>query len=291
VTLRWTRGVLTAAAAVASLVACPDRTEKRQPRKLTIGPIEILDRTADKHKLDGVTPAVVARWIQRRLRRSPYVEVAHHGDEVYELTVELGVSERQPAAGGAAKPVFLVAARARVPAKLEGNVLQASALRTLDSRPDAAALRRRLRRTVEGVADDLVFQAKLSVGPPQLVIAALRRKDVPRLIAAVEIAGVRKLRGAVPRLVSLLGHSDARVADRCIGALVAIGDRRAVRPLARAAAFDDTERLAKVIDAIAALGGKEAVRFLEFVATGHPDADLRNMAREALARMGRKRGK
>ena len=67
------------------------------------------------------------------------------------------------------------------------------------------------------------------------------------------------------------------------------GDRRAVRALTRLAKFSDTERMAKLIDGVATLGGKEARAYLDFVAGGHPDADIRNLAREAIARSRRRR--
>jgi len=66
---------------------------------------------------------------------------------------------------------------------------------------------------------------------------------------------------------------------------VAIGDRRAVSALTRLTRFRNTEKMAKIIDGIGTLGGREAREYLELVASGHEDADIRNMAAEALARL------
>ena len=46
-----------------------------------------------------------------------------------------------------------------------------------------------------------------------------------------------------------------------------------------------------VIEAVSAIGGDEAAEFLEYVATGHSDSDLRSRAREGLERIGRQRSR
>jgi HEAT repeat protein len=148
-----------------------------------------------------------------------------------------------------------------------------------------------VRRVVVGLTDDVLYQARLVIGPPARLAQALReRKDTARLAAAVEIAGLRRAREAVPALIELLRHQDEQISDRAIGALVAIGDRAAVKPLTRLSSFQDTARMAKVLDAIGSLGGQEARDYLEFVSSGHEDADIRNLAAEALERMSRGTG-
>ena len=136
--------------------------------------------------------------------------------------------------------------------------------------------------------DDLVFQAGLSVANKERLVAALSKtRDTQKLAAAVDIVAVRRVSGAVPSLIKLLSHEKSSVVDRAVGALIAIGDRRAVKPLTRLSKFQDTARLAKLLDGIASLGGDDATSYLKFVASGHDDEDIRFMATEALERMKR----
>jgi hypothetical protein len=56
----------------------------------------------------------------------------------------------------------------------------------------------------------------------------------------------------------MLKSEDHALRDRAIGALAAIGDPRAVRPLTEVARFRDLTDLPKVLDALATIGGPEA---------------------------------
>lgn len=146
----------------------------------------------------------------------------------------------------------------------------------------------RIGHALDQAVAELDYQTALDVGPPAGVIRELRKAPSNQhLLLAVDAAARRRLAPAVPELVKLLKHADQRIADRTIGALVSIGDRSAVAPLARLAKFNDTEKLAKLIDGIAQIGGPEARSYLEFVVGGHPDPDIQDMAREALSRMDR----
>jgi len=263
-----------------ALPACPSKTDAPAPARLELlQQVEVTDRSRPDDRVPGVDADAVAGWVTARLRASKAITlVSKPGPGVYRLGVELGVGKRD------GKPVLLVSARAEVPGDLERVILQASLVRTPDS-VDAA----QMRKAVETAVEDILFQAKLAVAGEREVVQALERpRDVQRLAAAVEIVAVRQVKAAVPPLIKLLRHKDASIADRAIGALAAIGDQRAVRPLTRLTKFYNTEKMAKVIDAIATLGGQEAKDYLEFVASGHDDADIRNLASEALQRMRRK---
>jgi len=89
----------------------------------------------------------------------------------------------------------------------------------------------------------------------------------------------------VPALIRLLRSDDAAMRDRAIGALAAIRDRRAVKPLTEVARFRDVSDLPKVLDAVAAIGGDEARSYLEFVASGHEDLEIREIAKQALGHL------
>jgi hypothetical protein len=80
-------------------------------------------------------------------------------------------------------------------------------------------------------------------------------------------------------------ESPSALRDHAIGALIEIGDPKALRPLLDSTEFRDRTELGKVLEAAAALGGEEAQRYLEFVAQSHSDAQIRNEAKTALSHL------
>ena len=231
--------------------------------------------------------ALLAR-VKQKLKASGAVKlVQQKGPESYDLRVLVAVG---PDPEGISRSGLLVvcSGRGEVPDKIGGVALQASVVAHLDHKDKLHA---RTRSALDGMLADLLYQAHLTNASERQLIAALSQKDSGRLAAAVEMVAVRKVKQALEPVARLLKHKEQAVADRAIGALVALGDPRAVKHLTRMTKFSDTERMAKVLDAVGALGGKEAVQYLEFVATGHEDEDIRSMAREALERMTRKRAR
>jgi len=283
------RGLTLLALALLPLAGCPKRKDApAASARLPFYEIAVHDRTAPADRLAGLTQAMLDDWVKQRLSGSSSVQPgAKRGPGGYQLQVEVGVAFRTEEGDAKPQRVVLASARAAAPDSLDAPALQASTVVPFRSLGGAEADRSAVKDVLDGVLDDLLYQAELTVAPPQRLAAALAEKDPTRLAAAVEIAAVRRTREAVPALLRLLHHEDERVADRAIGALVAIGDRRAVKPLTRLADFKDTARMAKLLDAIGSLGGPEAKEYLEFVASGHDDADIRNLASEALERMNR----
>ena len=100
-----------------------------------------------------------------------------------------------------------------------------------------------------------------------------------------------RLAAAVPALLELLKSDDAIARDGAIGALVALRDPRAVKPLTELGQFNDLDMMRRVIDAIGAIGGDEARAYLEMVADGHDVPGVRALAKDALRRMVRREGK
>ena len=266
---------------VLSLSACPkrDKQEQRVGGALPVlSEIKVNDLSRRDERVPGITEETVRGWARLRLQASKSVRLVEKaGPGVYRLRVDYGVGESD------GEQAVAVEARAASP-DLERVSLQAAVKGPLKERSPAA-----VKKAVDTVIGDIVFQADLAVCSPEKLAGILAtEKDAKRLAAAVGIAGVRHVREAVPALIKLLKHKSQEVADPAIGALVAIGDRRAVRPLTRLTKFSDTAKMAKLIDGIGSLGGREALEYLEFVASGHEDADIRNMATEALERLKRR---
>jgi HEAT repeat protein len=102
------------------------------------------------------------------------------------------------------------------------------------------------------------------------------------------LCGERHLSAAIDPIARQLAAADADVRAAALTALVAIGDPRAVAALVHDVDFQDYDRLRTLIEAVTALGGEDAVDFLEFVASGHPDADIKRRASEGLERLRRR---
>jgi hypothetical protein len=131
-------------------------------------------------------------------------------------------------------------------------------------------------------------RVKLAGGDAGAIVAAIDGPDDELREEAMRLAGERKESAAVPPLLKRLKSDDAAVRDRAIGALAAIGDARAVRPLTEVAKFNDLTDLPKVLDALATIGGPEARSYLEFVASGHENPEMRDLAKEALTHLDRR---
>lgn len=279
--------------AALGLASCRGK-KATEPARLRVVRIEATERSAPPERVAGVDAAALRAWLRERLRRAPEVRLDEDGQPAagaYKLLLELGIGERGAAEGETPGRVVVASLRGEAlggeGATGEGIALQASTVKPFPEGAGAGGVR----HVVDALTDDVLYQARLVIGPPAKLVQALGDgKDTARLAAAVEIAGLRRAREAVPALVQLLRHEDEQVSDRAIGALVAIGDRSAVKPLTRLSSFQDTARMAKVLDAIGSLGGQEARDYLEFVSSGHEDADIRNLAAEALERMNRGTG-
>jgi HEAT repeat protein len=120
-----------------------------------------------------------------------------------------------------------------------------------------------------------------------------RRKPDDRLIAdlgsaeprvrdyAIRVLAERRSPAAVPQLIVRLSDDNPEIARRAAGALVAIGDLRAVRPLIEMTRKRRPEDAGPLLYAIASLGGPEAEAFLFTLESGAPDEEIRRAARGA----------
>jgi hypothetical protein len=149
--------------------------------------------------------------------------------------------------------------------------------------PNAAAVRAHQQHAVELVVGAAMRGAQLWLGPAKAARAAIGGKDDELRDEALRIAGERHDHEAVPAIIALLPNQDVDVRDRAIGALAEIGDPGAAKPLTALAKFGDVEQLVKIIDALSRIGGPEAVAYLEFVASGHPVPEIRELAKKALS--------
>ena len=157
---------------------------------------------------------------------------------------------------------------------------------TGDQATDAAAWGPLTRRAIDESAHTLGKQLRLlsSASPSLIELVVDHKAESESRGVAAQLLAVRRERTAVPALIELLKERDRPVAlrDQALGALVELGDRRAVRPLLNLARFGDSVEMGKVVEAVASLGGDEARSYLQFVAASHTDARIKGEARVAL---------
>jgi hypothetical protein len=106
---------------------------------------------------------------------------------------------------------------------------------------------------------------------------------------AVRSLADRRSPAVVPQLIARLEDDNPAVALRAVGALVAIGDRRAVEPLIEMTRKRPPQLVAQVLYALASLGGPTAEAFLYTLESGAADDEVRHAATDALAELRRKR--
>jgi hypothetical protein len=167
------------------------------------------------------------------------------------------------------------------------NVLAEKALLPADQKRAPRIAVEMIQQSVVEAAGELVMKEELRQGEDPAVLTGLGSNDPDVVLWSLELVADRKLKGGFDRALALLKDKDAGVRTAALRALVALKDPRAVGPLAKMANFSNPEELRMVVEAVSAIGGDEAAEFLEYVATGHSDPDLRNRAREGLERIGR----
>jgi len=153
-----------------------------------------------------------------------------------------------------------------------------------------ARLREHMHHTLADATQQLVAEERVRAGSADVVVKAL--DDTDRDVRQVALAqiGERHLRVAVPRLLELLKSPDEIARDGAIGALVALRAQEAVPVLTELAQFRDLDLMRRVVDAVGEIGGDDARAYLEFVADGHSEDVIRQMAKNALEHLREREG-
>lgn len=147
-------------------------------------------------------------------------------------------------------------------------------------------------RTAVDAARGLAFKEELRAGGDDAAIAGLASEDEGTRVWALRLVADRAIAGAYEAVAERFVEATSDVErDAAIGALVALRDPRGVEVLTEHTDMNDYDRVRRVLDPIAAIGGEEAVTYLEFIASGHPDAQIRAQAIEGLDRMKRRQAR
>ena len=131
-----------------------------------------------------------------------------------------------------------------------------------------------------------VLDAKIALGSndEKRVLALLGDDDPELVLLALEHVTRRGMRNAIDRVLPLLKHPDLRVARAVVECVGLIGGPEHVGPLLATAKLSDRAHTGRLYDALANLGGDEALGFLEFAARNEDDPALAELARRSLER-------
>lgn len=155
--------------------------------------------------------------------------------------------------------------------------------------PTSIQWRELARRAIEDTAHSLGAQLRLSGVPSRdlLALVSNAKKEADLRSVALRILAQRKEVSVQPLAMAVLKdkHSPTALRDQAIGALVELGDPKTVRPILDSTEFRDPSELGKVLEAVAALGGDEAQRYLEFVSQSHSEERIRQEAKSALSHL------
>jgi hypothetical protein len=156
-------------------------------------------------------------------------------------------------------------------------------------KPERAPLYQKLvSRALDDLLGTYLTRQKLWAGDGAAVRKLMAADAGELRLEAIRVAGERRLRGEVPSLLTLLEDQDESVRDAALGALVEMRERRAVAVLARQRSMRDRREMRKILDAMALLGGEEAIDYLTFVSEGHEDQEIKEMAAAARGRLLRR---
>jgi hypothetical protein len=266
-----------------------------------LGPIAVSDFTPPEARPEGVM--VDTQAIQERVRRTLagaglFAPGPHDagGALIARVRLEFGlenVAADQKAAARAAVRLRIDTRPSEVAAPHWVEDVQAGSETQYEvaSNPNKRELFSKLvNRTIDDLLAAYVARQKLWVGPPTALRSTLTADAGELQIEAIRVVGERKLTSEADTLLKLLDSQEESVRDAALGALVELKDRRAVSALAAQRSMRDRREMRKILDAIAVLGGDEASEYLAFVAEGHDDPEIREIAATARARLQRRGG-
>jgi hypothetical protein len=286
------------------LLACKSKTAAPDagPPDITpaLGPVSVNDLTAEAPPGVKVDVEGLTKQLQDQLRGAGIFAAAAPNDAgtspVARVRVDVAVEEVRSEEKGAARAHMRFRVDTR-PTGLAGQHwsedLPASGetVYPLKPAPDLKlAFSKLATRMLGDLTASYVGRQKIWRGSDKEVGAVLTSDGGEAVIEAIRVTRERHLTAQVPILLKMLSSEDENLRDAALGALVDLRERRAVTELAKQRSMRDQREMRKILDAIATLGGDEAVDYLSFVADAHEDEEIKAMAKQALERLKRRSG-
>jgi len=278
-------------AACAAALSC----NRLPPGAVAVGTLSVSDGNLARVPELGMPADQVRKEMKAALERTRHFAVREGATARVRLDLE---SARRLAGGeGAAADVQLVLelTAASPEGEPERTVSEGAgrAASAADAGTEAnarlAAFERALRGALDDAARGLAWQLESRRKTDDELSRDLADVDSRVRDYAIRALADRRSPAVVPQLIARLEDDNPAVALRAVGALVAIGDRRAVEPLIEMTRKRPPQLVAQVLYALASLGGSTAEAFLYTLESGAPDDEVRRAANEALAELRRKR--
>ena len=149
------------------------------------------------------------------------------------------------------------------------------------------AMAKHVEETVLAAVRGLVAKETLRIAEETRLLGVLTTGEVDEILWALEVVRDRKISSAGSLAIALLDSANKEIQAEALTTIVALRVRSAVGTLTKRAQFNDRAQMHSIIEALSVLGGVEAVEFLQFVASGHPETSIRQHALEAQNRLER----
>lgn len=243
----------------------------------------------DKAPLEAAMRDVMRDWDAFAFRNADPDETGWQVDLRIGLATERTADEGEGMKRRAAKVALRLHALGDV--EREPDELRVEALVSRDepaSKPRAAVVADAVREA----GRRLQVSMDLHWGDEAAVMAALDSDEEWRRREAIEVAGVRQLRPAVPKLMAMVRDTETLpdIATQAVGALVDIGAPEAAGAIIDACRRKSPTFVVSMVYALGQLGGREAEAYLFTVSQGHPHPEVKAAAERALEELdGRRR--
>jgi len=261
------------------LAGKPEIGESAEQLRKELG--QILEATGRFAMKEG-GPVTIRMEIERAQRVFAPVPVVEQGQSPAEREMaEVALDLEMLSAGPQGELDRLLAeGEARRPTNADDTLDPAARHAAFDAALDAA-----MREAVTALKDQIEARRKTD----EQLIADLSSQEARARDYAIRVLADRRSPAAVPQLIERLQDPNPDVARRAAGALIAVGDRRAVRPLIEITRKRRPEDVGPILYAIGSLGGSEAEAFLFTLESGSPDEEIRRAAQGAYADLVRRK--
>src|SRR5438132_3270910 len=285
------RSRATVLAACAAALSC----NRLPPGSLAVGTLSVSEGNLARVSELAIPPEQVRREMRAALERTRHFAVREGATARVRLEVESARRLAGPEREAADVQLVLELSAASPEGELERTVSEGAGRATtgVDAGSEAAArtaaFEIALRTALDDAARGLAWQLESRRKTDDELARDLGDADPRVRDYAIRALADRRSPAVVPQLIARLEDDNPAVALRAVGALVAIGDRRAVEPLIEMTRKRPPQLVAQVLYALASLGGPTAEAFLYTLESGAPDDEVRRAATEALAELRRKR--
>ena len=244
---------------------------------------DVVLRVSDDSPGYELYPKQLAQHVGRQLAESGYFfALPNQADPMRpsrRARISVSVDYSRVPEGSAGKPSLLAAVEATVTwvdgstPFLKENLLGERITESVPEAELALVAAAHVARIVEEACVGLIAQERLRTGPSRQIVETLGGQGTsPNLLRfALKQLAPRRIAGAVELAARHLGSKHPEVRHVAVSTLVELGDPAGVDALTKAASFDDHESMRVVVEAVAVLGGQDAIDYLDFVASGHPD--------------------